>query len=304
MTISKITNKIIASTTTVLIVLSLVLASTPLNAQSIQIENDRFTQYHIENQSTPNLEKSLSDFSVFNPTLQHKNQYYSNVNNTFNTSKTRHIYSHLNTQTINAEDQIAYFNYFTIANLGTKNVVIKNKDIINNDSIISSKINFPILQNLPQKEISWLSNRVCNLNTEKDNLFNTPNLLTNCTDYSNSNKDVVIEPGQFLLKVYFNLAEISPSFLSSPDGNVRKHLKRNDLINTEASVKIAGIGNKLVLKSLVSVGNQYDKFAPNPEDRWSQSTSTHEYNNKEWTYSTTDIVTPLAILSSIHWTQQ
>ncbi len=283
------TRQIIASIPVFFVILSLILFSVPVNAATIKIDNDRFTQYEIEGQSTPKLDQD---------------QNYSAVINEFNVSKTRHIFAQLHTQSISTEDEIQYFNHFIIANLGTKDIIIKNKDIINNDKIIESKIDFPILQDLPQEEVKWISDQVCNLNNILNNVFQKSTLLSNCISYSDSDKDVVIKPGQFFLKVYLNSVKVNPTAFFPVEINAARNLSKNDLVKTSVSIKVSGIGNPIVLKSLLSIGNKYDNFAPNNSNKWTESTSEYEYNGKKWLYSTNGIVTPLSLLSSIYWTNQ
>ena len=270
---------------TVVLILSFIITSAIADATTTQNQNERFTQYIIDGYTTPNLDTEQS---------------YSSLINRYNKSKTQHILAFLHTETLSTDSNIRYLNHFIVANLGTKNVVIKNKDIMS-DRIITSKIDFPINQTLPQREIKWISNQICSMNKASNGLLNPAKLLQDCKSFSQSTDDIIIQPGKFLLKVYLNEAKITPSSTATPfNQNIK--IETNDLLTTKANIKIKGIGTPLGLSSIVSIGNTYSPFE-DMNDRWSRSSNV-QYRNQNAQYSTSNVMPPLVLLSSIIWTNK
>lgn len=214
--------------------------------------------------------------------------------NRFNQSRTQHLFGFLYTSTRNTEETLSLTTHFVIANLGTRDQTIRS---INR---VEARIDHPqIGMNLPLQEVGYLSSKVCHLSRGAS--VNTYNLIknSNCRMVSRTG-DVVLRPGQFLLKVYQTQgrtirinAETNPN---TPFFGTSRPLRKNDVIITNAEIKVRGIGSPVRLRSIVSLGHTY--LSPNPRPSWVEvSSSIGATHNGSYSSH----ITPLALLSSIQW---
>ncbi|MYE37995.1 MAG: hypothetical protein F4X82_00535 [Candidatus Spechtbacteria bacterium SB0662_bin_43] len=265
-----------------LCIVMLATMSLPATAQTANV-TFRQTQYHYVDLASPTLGKNIPAYSP------------RSFINHFNRVDTQHIFGSLYSSTISTENTVKHYTYLVVANLGTLPRTLSYVDNVEAKLYTSQVLGI----DLPLQEIKYLSNRVCHL--PRSPVARNPHSMIaskNCEKISKT-RNIVIRPGQFLLKVYSTpgrYTDITPKAIDKSPflKNQSFTIKNSDVIITKADIRMREIGYPARLTSLVSIGN-----VPSASISTPQWTYAPVVNGKIISFS--DNITPLQLLSSLQW---